>query len=285
MPDFHGLPTAALANEHVRLEYLTNAGPRIVGLSAHGSPNLLADVHDMIINAPHGEFRFLGGHRLWISPESLETSYIGDHFGLEVNKLPNGVELIGQSEPYTGVRKSLKIELLANLSAFRLTHTIQNEAEVSIRLAPWAITMFRQGGTAILPQPTDPVDKHSLLPNRFLELWPYTRINDDRLVLRDDYILVRARPELPPLKVGYLNTAGWLAYWLDGVLFRKSFDALPKETYPDGGCNAEVYCGDRFIELESLAPLAWISPGETVVHRETWEMNVPFLPPDIIDLL
>ena len=104
-------------------------------------------------------------------------------------------------------------------------------------------------------------------------------------MLRDDFILVHARPELPPLKVGYASTAGWLAYWRDGVLFRKSFDADSRAAYPDGGCNAEVYCGDRFIELESLGPLAWISPGETVVHRETWEMNVPFLPQEIIEQL
>jgi len=43
-----------------------------------------------------------------------------------------------------------------------------------------------------------------------------------------------------------------MAYWQNGSLFRKSFELLTGVTYPDGGCNAEVYCGDRFVELESL---------------------------------
>ena len=56
MHNFHGYPTAVLENEHIRLEYLTTAGPRIVGLSYHGSPNLLADVHDMVWDTPNGEY-------------------------------------------------------------------------------------------------------------------------------------------------------------------------------------------------------------------------------------
>ena len=33
-----------------------------------------------------------------------------------------------------------------------------------------------------------------------------------------------------------------------------------------------LYCNDRFIELESLAPLAVLEPGQSSVHVETWEI-------------
>ncbi len=95
MTDFHGLPAAVLENELLRLEYLTTAGPRIVGLSLRGSPNLLADVYDMTAATPLGQYSFLGGHRLWISPESFEKSYIPDKTGLEVIQVPSGVKLTG----------------------------------------------------------------------------------------------------------------------------------------------------------------------------------------------
>lgn len=285
MTDFHELPTAILENGHIRLEYLTTAGPRIVGLSYHGSSNLLADVHDMSTDTPLGKYNFLGGHRLWISPESIEKTYIPDGSGLQVERDPNGVTLTGLIEQVTGVRKSIQIELEVGRPVVRLVHTIVNAGSVPIMLAPWAITMFKQGGTLVLPQPVGNTDPQGLLANRFLELWPYTRINDPRLVLRDDFILLHAKAALPPIKLGYASTAGWMAYWFDGILFRKSFDLHPGAAYPDGGCNAETYCGDRFVELETLGALVSLSPGESTQLTETWEvldgLDVPFIPPEI----
>ena len=59
--------------------------------------------------------------------------------------------------------------------------------------------------------------------------------------------------------------------------------------YPDGGCNAEVYCGDRFVELESLGVLGTVAPGKEVQLNETWELypdlDVPFIPAEIRELL
>jgi hypothetical protein len=286
MSDFHSFPTAVLENEFLQLEYLTTAGPRIVGLSYRGSPNLLADVYDISWQTPRGDFFPLGGHRLWTSPESPETTYIPDGSGLQVRASTDGVELTWDG-PY--VRKQVRVELDAQRPALRVIHTITNTAAGTVQLAPWVITMFRQGGTAVLPQPVGNSDPYGLLANRLLALWPYTRINDPRLVLRDDFILVHAEAALPPVKLGYASTAGWLAYWRDGILFRKSFDLHPDEVYPDGGCNTEVYCNDRAVELESLGPLSTLAPGDETSLTETWELfstlDVPFIPLEIRDLL
>jgi hypothetical protein len=156
-------------------------------------------------------------------------------------------------------------------------------------LSPWAITMFRQGGTVILPQPIGNTDLHGLLNNRLIALWLYTRIADPRLVLRDDFILIHAVPSLPPVKIGYYNTIGWLAYWLDRILFRKSFEVQSGAAYPDGGCNTESYCNDQFVELESLGSLTTLAPETETQLTEVWElctgMNVPFIPDTLRSLL
>jgi hypothetical protein len=289
MPNFHGLPTAVLENDQLRLEYLTTAGPRIVGLSYRGSPNLLADVYDMVWDTPNGDYYPLGGHRLWISPELPEKTYVPDKTGLTFKQIPNGVELTGAGEVSSGVRKSIRIQLTPNPSSLRLMHTIRNENPAPLTLAVWDITQFCQGGTVILPQPVGNSDPHGLLANRLLALWPYTRINDPRLLLRDDFILVNAQSALPPVKLGYAGKAGWLAYWYAGVLFRKSFDLHLASVYPDGGCNTETYCGDRFVELECLGPLVTLAPGDSAQLAETWELfpslDVPFLSPEIRDLI
>jgi hypothetical protein len=124
--------------------------------------------------------------------------------------------------------------------------------------------------------------------NRILALWPYTHINDPRLVLRDDFILIHASSNPSPLKIGYYNPHGWMAYWLNGILFRKTFDISSGAAYPDGGCNAESYCNDQFVELESLGSLVKLNPGEEAFLTETWELylglDVPFLSNEIGDI-
>ena len=150
--------------------------------------------------------------------------------------------------------------------------------------------MLRQGGVAIFPQPQGNVDSAGLLANRQISIWPYTQLGGDpRLVLRDDCILVKATPSLPPIKIGYFNPHGWQAYWIDGLLFVKRYESVMGASYPDGGCNTETYCNDKFIELESLGPLTNLAPGATIVHTETWELydslEQPFIPAEIIALL
>jgi hypothetical protein len=98
-------------------------------------------------------------------------------------------------------------------------------------------------------------------------------VGDRRLQLGDDFILLKADPAMPPCKIGYFNRLGWLGYWLGDQLFVKRSSLQPGERYPDDGCNAEVYCSDRFIEPETLGPLTSLAPGETVVHEEVWEVH------------
>jgi hypothetical protein len=284
------LSTYTLDNGHIHLETLATAGPRVTHLSLAGRENMFADLSQ---NAPttsiFGDFRAMGGHRLWHAPEAMPRTYIPDNDGLTLEELPDGVRLAGPIEAGTSIAKTVEIHLAPGKAAATLTHTLCNHGLWDVELAPWALSMFRLEGIAILPQPVGNTDAAGLLHNRILVIWPYTRINDPRLVLRDDFILIRAAGSRPPVKIGYYNTHGWMAYWLDGVLFRKTFDLHPGMSYPDGGCNAESYCGDEFIELETLAPLARLAPGASAVLTETWELfgspDQPFLPAEIQAIL
>ena len=87
MPDFHGYPTGVLQNTHLRLEYLTHAGPRIVRLFPAGSEdNLLGEFPDIGWDSPRGYFDLIGGHRLWAAPEEPGMSYLPDSTGLAVQE-------------------------------------------------------------------------------------------------------------------------------------------------------------------------------------------------------
>jgi len=274
-----------LKNKFIEIEYLTDA-LRITGLTPAGKTNLLADMSDAPpIFTPYGDFRFIGGHRLWHSPEAMPRTYIPDS-PVKVTETNNGVILESQSEAGTGIRKRIEIHLESDAASLTLTHTLINDGLWTVELAPWGITQFRLGGTVILPMPVGNVDKAGLLHNRQFSLWPYSSFNDPRLKLGDDFILFKA-DALPPFKIGYFNPPGWMAYYIDGVLFRKTFDADTRAAYPDNNCNAEMYCNDQFVELESLGPLERLDPGAFVQHEEKWDVTdgLDFLPVDVQRLL
>ncbi len=290
MSDFHGLPTRTIGNKHLRLEFLATAGPRIVRLFLAGSDeNLLAEVPNLKLGTPYGDYFFRGGHRLWHAPEGFPRSYIPDNDGLTVGDLPDGVGLLGPTEVATGIRKSIEIHLSNDRPAVTLIHRLQNDGPEPVELAPWAITQLAMGGLAVLPLRAAPASNNGLLPDRHLALWPYTRWQDSRLCVQDEYVWVAAQPQPEACKVGTWNSRGWLGCLRAGVFFLKRFQPSASGPHPDRGCNAEVYVKDRFIELETLGPLCSLEPGQSAAHTETWELyadlDVPQMPDGIRSLI
>jgi hypothetical protein len=262
----------SLKNDFFEIEYLTQS-LRISGFTPKGKLNIFADLsRQPPISTPHGDFYFHGGHRLWHAPEAMPRTYAPDTGALKITDLPNGVLLETRTEPGTGIRKRIEIQVSTDTPSVMLTHTLFNDGPWAVELAPWTITQFRLGGTAILPMPVGNVDAAGLLPNRNMSFWPYAQINDPRLQLRDDFILFHAFAALPPFKIGYFNPHGWLAYYMEGVLFKKNFQAQNDAAYPDNNSNAELYCNESFVELESLGPLTTLEPGAFTHHVETWEV-------------
>ncbi len=266
------MKTQTLSNDFLTLEYLT-ASLRISGLTPKGKQNLFADLsHLPAIPTPYGDFRFRGGHRLWHAPESMPRTYAPDTGDLQITALDNGVSLETQTEPGTGIRKRIDIRLGSTSPTVRLTHTLINDGAWTVELAPWAITQFTLGGTVILPLPTQKADDAGLLPNRQFSFWHYANLSDPRLKLQDEFSLFQAK-SARNFKMGYFNPHGWLGYWIDGVFFKKTFGVLTNVNYPDNNCNAEIFCNEDFVELESLAPFVRLEPGASVVHEETWQIS------------
>jgi hypothetical protein len=109
------------------------------------------------------------------------------------------------------------------------------------------------------------------LPNRSLALWPYTNPSNPNVTWGQNYILVRANMD-SPFKIGFPNPRGWLAYWLNGTLFVKRAKYEAQSSYFDFGSSSECYCNDKFIEMETLAPITAVEPGTSIGHVETWEL-------------
>jgi hypothetical protein len=272
---YHGQPTAALENDHLRLDYLTENGPRIVRLVPKSlGLNLLAEMPEATLPSPHGPYHLYGGHRLWHAPEAANRTYVPDDGNLKVQIVQDGVRL-SRAEPLTGITTEILVKLHPTEPDVQLYHRLHNTGLWPVTLAPWAITQVRIEGVAVLPQNTATTDPDGLLPNRLVALWPYTRWADPRLKLGEGVIRIEAEPVPQPFKIGYFNHAGWIEYHYRGLVFRKSFTPQPGEPHPDFGCNTEVYANDRNMELETLGPLVTVEPGRHVEHFERWELLGP----------
>jgi hypothetical protein len=270
--DFHGHPTRRLENDTVWLEVLATAGPRIVRLGLAGSAaNLLAETPTDGWDTPHGRYELYGGHRLWFAPEDPDRVAVPDGYGLVVNAEADGLRLTGLAEAPTGLVRSMTIRLDPAHAGVEVSHAIENVGDRSIELAPWAITQLPLGGTVLLPQRPASTGHH-VHPNRTLVFWPYTSWEDPRFRPHDGLLTLDALAGAG-LKLGYFNDAGWVAYVRDGASLVRRFEPLPGLPHPDLGCNAEVYVGGRYLELELLGPLRDLPPRSTVTLTEQWQIE------------
>ena len=258
-----------LENDSLSLLVTESVGPRILSLRYKGGPNLFAEVPDSITSHPDGTiFHFYGGHRLWHAPEAMPRTYVPDDEPVVATSGPGSLTVTRPAEPLTGLEKSIQITLVESRPQVIVRHSLTNRGVWDVECAPWAITQFRTGGMAILPQSQEPQD---FLPNRSIAIWPYTDLASPHLKWGSRYILVHAEMS-KPFKLGFPNPRGWAAYWLDGTLFVKTASFEPKASYYDFGSSSECYCNHRFLELETLGPISTLAPEETVEHVETWEI-------------
>lgn len=270
--DYHGHATHRLRNDHLWVDVLATAGPRIVRVGLAGSQrNLLAETPDLGWETPHGRYELFGGHRLWFAPEDPNRVAVPDGHGLVLKAEPGGIRLTGLAEAPTGLVRSMALRLSRDRAEFEVRHELRNIAARSIELSPWSITQLPLGGTVLLPQPPA-TPGHHVRPNRTLVLWPYTTWEDLRFKPRDGLLTLDAQAG-PDLKLGYFNEAGWVGYVRDEVVLVRRFVPLADRRYPDLGCNVETYVGGRFLELELLGPLTELAPGATAALVERWEIG------------
>ena len=266
---YQGLDCVALENASLSLLVTQSVGPRILSLRYKGGENLFAELPDFVSVRPDGQlFHFRGGHRLWHAPEAMPRTYALDDDPVEITPAEGGLLVRQKADAETGIEKSLHITLVGDQPRVVVRHTLTNRGPWPIECAPWTITQLRTGGVAILPQSRNQTE---VLPNRSLALWPYTDLASPQVTWGNRTLLVRAEMT-GPFKVGFPNPRGWLAYWLDGTLFVKhaAFDA--SAAYYDFGSSSECYCNDKFLELETLAPIHRLEPGGSAEHVETWDL-------------
>ena len=264
----------------IKLSVTTDIGPRVIFYGKEGGENILfEDINDEV-NKPEelmdpvlkgkGGWHIYGGHRLWKSPEYMDT-YYPDNAPVKTEILPNGAVFTAPVELTTGLEKSVKITM-DEKGVATLEHKFVNKGEKQTTpIAMWALTVMDGGAEAHLPLDTSDT---AFLPNRNIVHWCYNKVDDRRLKISDDDIVIGFDKSVPhPLKVGTMNTLGYVFAFTKAGKFTIKLPVPDGGVYPDFSCNVESYTYNLFTEIETLSSLFTLKPGESRTHTEVWSLE------------
>lgn len=284
----------AMDNGTVEAYVTVDVGPRIIRFGFIDGQNFMQDdrellggLTDQVFEDFFGEgkkWENLGGHRIWLSPESYPETYYPDVEKVDYRVEPDGktVSFFAPFETENSVFKEMLVTLPDDKeNALLVTMRVTNIGDKPLRFAIWGLTVSAQGGTEIIPMNTDDT---GLLSNRTIMAWPYTNLGDDRVKWMNKYVTLRQDPNATtPFKLGFDLKGGKVHYLLNDEVFTKFFMTHhPDAVYPDNGCSFETYTNPNFIEIESLAPLCDVAPGSRSELTELWMLQKsPVSNPDL----
>jgi hypothetical protein len=260
-----------LTDGRIELIVTTDVGPRVIRFGFVGGPNLFREFEPHLGRTGDDHWLPYGGHRFWHAPEVQPRTYWPDNVPVDHAWDGRTLTLTQPVEGSTGLQKELAITLDGGVE---VRHRLINRGLWAIEAAPWALSVMAPGGRAIVPQEPFRPQPEALLPVRPLVLWAYTDMADPRWTWGTRYVQLRQDPNQASMqKCGMLNSRGWAAYVLDEAVFIKRFAAIAGATYPDYGCNTELFTNADMLEVESLAPLTRLEPGADTIHVERWSLD------------
>lgn len=251
-------------------------GPRIIRVGLVGKENVMfndlnreniTEHNDMEKHYGKGaKWINYGGHRLWVSPESMPETYFPDDKSVEVEFVENGAMFIQQPQPMNGVACKYSVTMSED-GEITVTHYVKNISDSEKRCSPWAITVLNKGGLEIIPNNTLDTE---LLPNRRIIAWPYTNLADERLYLGKDFITLKQEGIDQNFKIGLDLHKGTVLYAYKDTVFVKKYEHKFDSEYDDFGVSFETYTNSEILEMETIGTVHYLKPDETATHIEKW---------------
>lgn len=264
-----------ISNGEAELMISLDFGPRVLHYALDDGENIFGWHPQAAVTTELGTWKPYGGHRLWLAPENTPLSYAPDNEPVDYLVENEFSALFSRPADAAGIEKQFRVTFAERGSGVSVDHKITNRRVEPIQAAAWALTIMRLGGAAVIPnEPFAPYGPETLSPVRTMTLWSYTDFTDPRWSFEKDSIRLRFDENLgSQQKFGVLNKQGWAGYQWQDLLFKKRFVTLDNASYPDMNCNNEVYIAGGFVEVESLSPLKYLEPGNSIDYEETWELH------------
>lgn len=268
-----------LSNGSIELYVTVDFGPRIIRFSAVGGENFMFEdearktfQQTASMARAYGKdatWYIYGGHRMWLSPEYMPETYYPDNDAVKVTEIANGAILTPPVQKHNKVQNSVEIKLSPKSDRVTVTHRSENKSDKTRCDAIWALSVGAAGGAVVVRQPSHDT---GFLANRCVPLWPYSKMNDDRVYWGEKFITLCQKTNCKgPFKFA-LDSVKKAALVKGGNALIKSIPHVSGAQYPDYGVNFESYTCADFIEIESLSPLVNSAPGTVITHTEQWEL-------------
>jgi hypothetical protein len=161
-----------ITNGQVELLVATTFGIRVLSYRLADRGNVFGLVERENPTSFGGAWHLRGGHRLWAAPEHPVDTYWPDDTDIAIGIEGTELTLTQPIEPPTGVEKSIALTLEEGSSRVVVRHRLINRGAAVVRIAPWALTVMRRGGQAIVPNGPFVPHPIGLLPRRSLVIWP-----------------------------------------------------------------------------------------------------------------
>lgn len=274
-----------VANDKIEVYFTLDVGPRIIKFNCQGYDNMLFNdneletFHDVSSVFGEGERWYIyGGHRMWVSPETMPETYYPDNSPVEYSVTEkDGCTEVTLCPEVQKVNK-LQHRIVATVydsGKMTVDHYLTNKNEFAVKKGIWGITVTDTNGIAVMRQPEI---IHEYLPNRKIVYWPHTTMGDDRFLLGHKYVTVLQDHSEGRIqgKIGYTNFDGQIFCFNHDQAFCIEHNSdYENGEYADYNVSSEIYVNKDILELESLGYFSTIEPEQTVSHRETWSV-VPF---------
>lgn len=280
--NFKDYGRCAVISNGVIEAYLTlDLGPRIIRFGYVGGQNIMNDdranlgeLCDDEFEALFGKGRkweLLGGHRIWLSPESYPECYTPDDREVAFEITENGAIFTAQPDSEIGILKSMEIKMDNDDANMQVIMRVKNISDAPKDFAIWALTVCAQNGDLIVPMNTNDT---GLLANRYITAWPYTNMGDSRVYWGNKYVTLHQQKGAEnKFKLGFDLNCGTGYYVLGDDVFCKRYKANhPNGNYPDGGCSFEAFTNGVMLEFETLGELKTVKAGEESEHTEHWSL-------------
>jgi len=262
-----------LTDGKVELIVISDVGPRVIRYGFIGGQNMFIEMPGHMGGSAEPYWMARGGHRLWVAPEVMPDTYALDNNPVTATVTEERITLLQAVEPETGLQKEMTIEFTST-GEVKVVHRIENTAEPTRRMAPWALTQMAQGGTAIAAFPLRSGHSEQLQPTNPLVMWAYTDFSDPRWLLTKHYLVLKHDPlNTTSQKAGFFNEHTRAAYLLGTDLFVKRYEANPLVPYPDFNCSLEMFANNEFLEIETLGPVVDLMSGFSATHIEHWSLH------------
>jgi len=283
-----------IANDFIEALVSVEFGPRILYLGIPGDDEnvFFNDDNNALVTKSKAfeavfgegsEFRFYGGHRLWLAPQYIIHTCYPDNDPVVWEVKDNTVSFTPPPQRVNEMQVCMTVGIAEDKAEITIECKYTNVGHEQKEYACWQISQLAPGGLAILPflpeqhrrQPGNPEGRHTfdlnkpLIPYGELSVYAGTLL-DNRLGIGPKNLSIRQDPNsAEAFKIGLANHQGWMMYANGSKLVTIKQTHIKDGRYLSGFCSCQCFTDANFLELECLGELVNLKPGQSMVHSES----------------